>query len=325
MRLNNLQNNFWRTLALLPILGLTLLASPAKALEIKDAPVEIKDDFLLEPAKLEVTLNPGEKTTKTLSVVNRTDREQTFTVSVEDFTGSQDPNRVVVLLGNDRSPYSLRDLIKPEVNSFRLKPKQRAIMAVNINIPADAEPGGRFASVLVSSEPVNSSISPDENRARTISRLGALYFVRVAGHVKEDADLKDFRITGDKLFYEKGPFNFELLFENRSSVHLIPSGHVEIKNLLGKKVKDLEVPAFFSLPASTRAAQVSWDSVFAFGRYTATAIVDRAYKENPDVTDTKTISFWVLPWKIVLGLLIAIIAIAWIIRKFARSFEIKRK
>ncbi len=69
-------------------------------------------------------------------------------------------------------------------------------MSVNIAIPADAEPGGRFASVLVSSEPFNSTIPADESRARTISRLGALYFIRVAGPVKEDANLKDFRFNG---------------------------------------------------------------------------------------------------------------------------------
>lgn len=315
-----------RRLAVYSVLGVLLLApSTAHALEIVDAPVEIRDDFVIEPAKMEITLDPGEKTTKTLSVVNRTDREQTFTVEIEDFVGSNDPKEVVRLLGNDKSPYSLRDYIKPEASSFRLKPKQRASLKVNIAIPADAEPGGRFASVLVSSEPVNNAVAEDESRARTISRLGALYFVRVTGPVKEEASLKDFRLTNSKLFYEKGPFDFELLFENKSSVHLIPSGRIEIKNMLGKKVKQLDVIPFYSLPDSLRAAQITWDSSFAFGRYTATAYIDRGYKENLDVTDTKTIVFWVLPWKILVGLVVVIIALTFIIRKLTRSFEIKRK
>jgi hypothetical protein len=313
-------------IAALSVLGVLIVPQVASALEIKDAAVDIKGDFVLEPAKLEVTLNPGEKTTKTLSIVNRTDREQTFTITVEDFEGSRDPNQVVVLLGNDKGPYSLRDFIKPEVKSLRLKPKQRAVMKVDIAIPADAEPGGHFASVLVSSEPVNVDSDSSESQARTVSRLGALYFVRVAGHIKEDASLKDFRISGpNKYFYEKGPFDFELLFENNSSVHLTPSGHVEIKNMIGRKVKDIVVPPFFSLPDSLRSAKVTWDSSFAFGRYTATAIVDRGYHENPDVTDTKTLVFWVLPWKIVLGLIVAILLVAFVLRRIMRSFEIKRK
>lgn len=325
MKFSNLQPIFWRVAILVPVLGLFLAPIPAQALEIKDTNVEIRDDFVLEPAKQDIVLDPGEKTTKSLSIVNRTDREQTFTIQVEDFTGSRDLNQVVVLLGNDKGPYSLRDLIKPEVKSFRLKPRQRAIMDVNIAIPLDAEPGGKFASVLVSSEPVDDELAPGESRARTISRLGALYLVRVSGKVNEDASLKGFRLTDDKTFYEKGPFNFELLFENNSSVHLVPQGRIEVKNILGKKVADLEVVPFFSLPASLRAAQITWDSSFAFGRYTATATIDRGYKENADVTDTLKVSFWVLPWKIVVGFLVVIILVAWILRKLVRSFEIKRK
>ncbi len=315
-----------RTFALLPVIGMLVIPNAARAIEIKDAPVEIRNDFVLEPAKQEVILKPGEKTTKTLSVTNRTDRQQTFTVSIEDFQGSKDPGRVVVLLGNDKGPYSLKDYIKPEVSTFKLGSKQTATINVAINIPADAEPGGKFASVLVSSQPSNTSADTNDNEARTISRLGALYFVRVAGHVKEDADLKDFRLSGSsKPFYEKGPFTFEALFENNSSVHLIPQGHIEVKNMFGHKVKDLDIPPFFSLPASLRSATVTWDSGFALGRYTATAVIDRGYQENPDVTDTKTIAFWVLPWKILVGIILAIIIVFFILRKVTGSFEIKRK
>ena len=325
MKSSILQNKLRSIGLLLPLFSLILFPSTAHGIEIKDANVEIRDDFVLEPAKQDILLKPGEKTTKSLSIVNRTDREQTFTVEVEDFRGSKDTAEVVVLLGNDKGPYSLRDFIKPEVKSFRLKPRQRAIMDVNISIPLDAEPGGKFASVLVSSEPYDADIPDDESRAQTISRLGALYFVRVAGPVREDAELQHFRLAGDKTFFEKGPFTFELLFENNSSVHLIPNGKIEIKNLLGKKVTDLDVIPFFSLPDSVRAAEVTWNSSFAFGRYTATANVNRGYQENTDVTDTMTVTFWVLPWKIVAGLIIIIVILAWVIRKVARSFEIKRK
>jgi hypothetical protein len=309
---------------LLPALLFTSLNS-AHALSITDAAVEVRNDFVIEPAKTEVFLKPGEQTTRTLSVVNRTDREQTFTIEIEDFTGSKDPTKVVALLGSDRGPYSLKDYLQPETRSFKLKSKQRAVFSVVIDIPADAEPGGLYGSVLVSSSP--SSLDEDslDNTARTISRIGALYFVRVAGKVKEDAQLTDFRLVDNKSIYEKGPVNFELLFENNSSVHLTPGGKVEIKNMLGRKVTDLDVVPFFSLPDSLRSAQVSWDSGFAFGRYTATAEINRGYRESTDQTDTMSVAFWVLPWKILVALLVAIVVVVIILRKLLRGFEIKRK
>ncbi len=308
------------------IIPTILLAAPAKALEIKDTNVELRNDFVLEPAKMEVFVKPGEKTTKTLSVVNRSESDQNFTIQIEDFEGSKDVKQPVVLLGPERGPYSLKDFIKPEVKNFKLKSKQRAIINVNIDIPADAEPGGKYASVLVSTASVESDSNVEDNRAKTISRIGALYFVRIAGPVTENGQLTDFRLTGpEKSFYEKGPFNFELLFQNNGNIHLTPGGRVEIKNMLGRKVKDIDVPPFFSLPDSLRSAQAVWDSPYSFGRYTATAYINRGYRDSEDVIDTITISFWVLPWKISLIILIAILLVAFVIRKVTKNFEIRKK
>lgn len=302
-----------------------LIATPAAALEVKDAAVEVKNDFILEPAKEEIFLNPGEKTTRTLSVINRTDSEQTFYVEVEDFTGSKDPDKVVVLLGPDKGPYSLKDLIKPEVNSFKLQSKQRASLTVNISIPTDAEPGGRYASVLVSTV-AGGSVAQGESKAKTISRIGALYFVKIPGPVKEEGSLKDFRLSGPaKTFYEKGPFNFELLYENTGNIYLTPSGSIEIKNSLGKVVKNLEVVPFFSMPQSERGTEIKWDDALAFGRYTATITLDKGYREKASAIDTMTISFWVMPWKILLGLLVLIIVVAFVLRRVLSKFEIRKK
>lgn len=314
----------WFVLLTLPVLAFGFVPS-ASALTITDTSADIRDDFVVGPAKTELFMKRGDKVVKSLSVVNRTDREQTFTIEVEDFTGSKDLKQVVVLLGNDRGPYSLRDYIKPEQNSFRLKSKQRAVLDVTISIPNDAEPGGHYGSVLVSSAPSSQDDEVLDNKSRTISRIGALYFVRVEGKIKEDGRVSDFRMEGNKSIYERGPFIFELLFENNSSVHLTPNGTIEVKNMLGRKVKDLEVAPFFSLPDSLRAAVVSWETDFAFGRYTATANINRGYKESPDQVDVMTISFWVLPWKLVVGFLLVVIIVAFILRRLVRSFEIKRK
>lgn len=301
------------------------VAPLAQALEIKDAPVEVRNDFVVEPAKVEIFAKPGDKITKNLSVVNRTDKEQTFNVDVEDFTGSRDPNQFVVLLGQEKGPFSLKDYIKPEAKTFKLKSKQRATLLVTINIPLDAEPGGHFASVLVSTGSGDVATGEDA-KAKTISRIGALYFVRVEGVAKEDGKLTDFRLAGPaQAFYSKGPFDFEVLYENNGSTHLTPSGKIEIKNMLGRTVQELPVQPFFSLPDSVRSAQAKWESPLAFGRYTATLSLDRGYKTSQSPTDTLTIAFWVLPWKLVLGFVAIVLVTIFIIQLFVRKFEIRKK
>jgi hypothetical protein len=314
------------TVSILSFLLFSASGIDVRAIEFKDAAVEIRNDFVLEPAKNEIFLKPGEKTTKTISVVNRTDTELVFNIEIEDFVGSKDPKQAVVLLGDKRGPYSLKDFITPEVNTFRLKSKQRAILKVNIAIPADAEPRGMYGSLLVSSTLAGTELEENESKTKTVSRIGALYFVRVAGDSKEDGFLKDFRLAGEKKWaYQKGPYNFEVLFENNGNVHLTPSGKIEIRNIIGRKVGEIEVPTFFSLPESLRASQVVWDNNWAFGRYTAKAMIDRNYQLSPSTTDEMTLAFWILPWKMAVAVLAAIIIVYFIIRRVLGSFEIKRR
>lgn len=321
---------FLRAVVIAGVLAI-VLPIPSKltfAYEVKDTSAEIRNDFVLEPAKIELSLEPGSTVTKTVSVVNRTDREMKFNLQVEDFTGTKDPNQVVVLLGQQRGPYSLKDFIKPEAKTFTLKPKQRVIMPVVISLPEDAEPGGLYGSLLVSNDPTleDSDAEGAQGRTKTISRLGALFFVRIEGNAHEEGRLEDFRLTGsNKMFYEKGPFNFELLFSNNGNVHLVPHGNIQVTNLLGRKVSEIGIEPFFVLPDSLRSTEIKWDPGFLLGRYKLTSNITRGYKNSSDQTDAMSLVIWVIPWKVLVGALIALILLVGILKFLGSRFEIKRK
>ena len=76
------------------------------------------------------------------------------------------------------------------------------------------------------------------------------------------------------------------------------------------------------LPKSLRAREISWNRELLIGKYTATAHINRGYD---DVIDTKTITFWVFPWKVVVPVFIGLFVIFFLIRFFAKNFEFKRK
>jgi hypothetical protein len=297
------------------------------AYEIQDLTgVEEKKDFVLGPGKTELWLSPGEKTTDQLLITNRLGREMSFKVEIEDFKGSRDPEETTVLLGEEKGPYSLKDLLHPEVTEFTLKHGQRMVLPVEISIPEDAEPGGLYGSILIatSSSPQGSETEEEtvKGQMQLISRLGCLYFIRVKGEVIEDGFLKELRTGTAKKFYEKGPISFELLFENNGNVHLMPYGGIEIFNILGKKVDEVEIEPYFALPDSLRLREVNWQKEFLFGRYTALASVNRGYQ---DIVDQKSITFWVIPWKIVLAGLIGLFLVIWFFRWLFSKFEIKLK
>jgi hypothetical protein len=291
------------------------------AAEITQTSVEDKNDFILEPAKIDVLLNPGEKATRYLYVTSRVNKPTHFRIELEDFIGTDNPERPVELLGDEKSPYSLKDYLHPEISDFTLDFGQKIKIPVDIDLPDNAAPGGFYASVLISNAPDKEG-GLDQTGAKSVSRVGALLFVRIAGEVKEEGNLEDFFIKEHKLFYQTANFTFDILFKNTGNVHLVPYGTIEIKNIWGKSIDAIPVDAYFSLPQASRYREVQYGKGGLLGFYRATLNLHRGYG---DTIDTQTISFWVIPWKIIIivfGVIFILLMGYYYIRK---NFEFKKK
>jgi len=295
------------------------------AYQVEDLNISPGDnDFVLGPGKVELWVEPGEKIIKEFTITNRLGKTMDFKIGIEDMKGSRDPEETVVLLGEEKGPYSLKDYIKPELTEFTLNHGQRMILPVEISIPPDAEPGGLYGSMLVSTSPPQVEGGIEGGKAKgqisLISRLGTLFFIRVKGEAREEGSLKDF--TVEKSLYEKGSIPLNILYENNGDVHLNPYGVIEIRNILGRKIDEIEVDPYFTMPDSVRLREVKWDRELLFGKYTASLSLNRGYQ---DKIDQKSISFWVVPWKIILsglsGIIVMVSLLVWIVSRF----EIRRK
>lgn len=311
-----------------------LLLFGARAHEAKAASIEglvntpVMGDYVVGPGKSEVALNPGEHAVRTLTVTNRYGKDMKFHIEVEDFRGSRDTSEVIVLLGNERGPYSLRDFIKPEVSAFKLKHGDRITIPVVIDVPADASPGGLYGAVIITTEPEAPSESVTagvtKSNLTVISRLASLFFVRVSGTAKEAGALKDF--STDKKIYQTGKIDFSWLYENSGNVYLNPYGLIKITNLIGTTVDEAGIQPYFVMPDALRQKNLSWQHGFMFGRYQAKIMLNRGYN---DVIDEKTVTFWILPWKVLAGIAVAIMAVVLLVagikRWFRKNFEIVRK
>jgi len=284
------------TLTFCLFVGLFFPVFILSAYEIREIDTEIKDDFILEPAKLEISLNPGDSTTKTINILNRTDKQLEFKVEVEDFTGSQDPNQTVILKGEERGSYSLKDYLTPEINIFSLKPKQKMILPITVSIPFGTPPGGLYGSVLISSQ---ATLGNEGTGAVIISRLGALFFVNVVGEVTKNGELISFSKVESK-----DEIGFELLWANTGNVYLNPHGHIRIFNLFGVQVDEIEIPAYFTMPDSVRYREVDWGGDNLFGRYKAEISLNRGYD---NLVDELALTFWVLSTKLLFTILGGII------------------
>lgn len=281
-------------------------------------------DFVVGPGRAEIEVKPGQTITYEISVSNRISDDRTFNLVVEDMVGSPDGESAVTLLGDAVGPHTVRDFIKLPKNSFNLKLGERARIPVTISIPPDAEPGGYYGSVLVSTIRSTSEAGNGGTSAQSpvIARIGTLFFITVPGEVKKDGRFTDFLLVNNQTWFEKGPIKMNLVFENNGSVHLNPYGEIRVKNFFGEEVGMTELEPWFVLPESVRSRPVDFDRELLLGRYVATAYVNRGYD---DVVDEKTVVFWVMPWKIVAGTFLIIFAVIFAITAFFRRFELKRK
>jgi hypothetical protein len=278
-------------------------------------------DFVVGPGRAELLVSPGETVVQEITVTNRISAGRTFKLEVEDITGTADGSAAVQLSGEARGPYSIRDYISFPTNTFTLDLGERARIPVTIKIPADAEPGGFYGSVLVSTDRTNDS-SAGVPRSPIIARVGSLFFVTVRGDIEMTGQTKSIQTLDGKWWYEEGPINLGITYENTGSVHVNPYGEISITNMFGEEVGFVELDPWFVLPKSLRTREVTWDREFLFGRYKVTARINRGYE---DQIDEMTTVFWVLPWKIVGGIFIIIFLVVFSIRAFFRTFEFKRK
>lgn len=324
MTAHNNTHTFWMLVCVvMAIVGFVVHTGVTHAFTVENLDVAITNDFVLRPSKSELSLNPGETTTRDITVTNRTNRTITFSIVVEDFVGSHNEEDTVILLGNEESPYSLKDYIVPEVTSFTLLSGQRITLPITVSVPEGTAGTGLYGAVIISNDASPNDDTNTESKTRLVSRLGSLFFVKVGGTADENGSFEDFRVSGPKkLLHENGEFTFEILFKNNGNIHLVPHGVILIKNMFGMIIATLPIDPYFALPDATRFRSISWDGGSLFGRYSITALLSRGYG---DIVDERTFSVWVFPWKLTLIGLLLIAILGTLIRLIQGKFEIRRK
>lgn len=317
------------SISLLFFLGIVVVPQTVSALTREQLQVEILNDFVIEPTKNEVLITPGKSAVRNISVVNRTERTITFTVDIEDIVGSDNPNDQVKLLGDERGPYSLKDFLLPETREFTVKSGERVSLPITVSLPMDAEPRGYYGAVIISAKDQETEGSANGGATgvtKLVTRLGSLFLVRVEGEVEESSVLEVFKPLGSAArVFSAHPEGFELAVRNEGNVHLVHFGEVTIRNMFGREVTRLPINAFFSLPDMLRYREVLWPSLFSIGYYTATIDLYKGFGEVEQSMHTSKISFWVLPWQIVLPIILIAALIVWLVRHVKKNFRLTRR
>ena len=281
------------------------------------------------PPLFQLSIGPGEFWASSIKVVNNNAYDVAYYAEAVDFAaegedGKSKINPFFESSEEENNTFSLASWI--DVSSeptFIPKGTSREI-PFSVRIPADAEPGGHYAAILVGTQPGGTSNSTGP-AVRVSSFVSSLLFVRVKGDVVEKGRIREF--TTAKSLYQKPEADFLLRFENTGNVHLHPQGDITIYNMWGKERGAVQINEDSNfgnvLPQSTRKFEFTWmneSDPFDIGRYSA--VVTLAYGEEAKQNTTATAYFWVVPVvpvALALGVCVLFFAsIFWFIRLYVR-------
>jgi len=318
----------WLGIAIVFLGGVGVDEVSAYRMEKMDKPPE-RRNFDVGPTSFGIELSPGESAKRTIQVTDwiKEYREDEFQVEIEDFVGSSNLDETIALQGSESGRFGAKEWVKPEISDFKLNFGDRIFLDIEIKVPESADAGDHYAAVLVSNIPKKSdeegSVDSKKSNVLIKSRVGVLLFVRVKGPVNEEGQLVSFE--KDKKWYEKSPVKLQTIFENKGTVRLQPHGKIEIRNMLGKVSDSIDIEPYNVLRESSRKMSYQWDgSGFLIGRYVAKIKIDRGYG---DLADEKEVSFWIIPWKIILVIILVLILVRKIFKYLGKKvdFQVKLK
>ena len=258
----------------------------------------------LTPTSREVSLTAGQKTATTITLKNETDKAVSLTTEVVNFTAKGETGEPS--FDFNATPTDIATWIEVDKGPITLQPAETMEVEVVFNTPSDATAGGHYGAVFF-----NEYIAGQATGQVNIeSKLGTLFLATVKGDYQESGAIASFATADGKNGYGKGPIGFAVRFQNTGAIHLKPTGSIVIKNMFGKVVKTIPVntDGGATLPHSIREYTIAdWNDIGSgYGQYKATLTLT-----SGTVTDTATISFWIMSttWLMVVIAVIIVLAL----------------
>ncbi len=285
----------------------------------------------VSPARAELTGDPGETIQGSFTLVNPLDTDQTYYTSVENFEAQGETGTPNFTASKDGLPSWVKI-----VEKVTLKRGERVTVPYNVVIPTDADSGGHFGAIFMSTVPP----SAGEGEVSVGAKVGMLLFLKVTGAVKEEGGLSAFTIKSGKKVLTSLPVDFIYKFKNDGNDRVKPEGELVVKNMLGMETSRVDVNKDKGdnvLPASTRRFEVRYGTVdapalsapffdqvkfqkdnFALGMYTA----NLGLKFGATGVASSSITFYIFPWQlltVVVGsILIAILLLIALVKHYNR-------
>jgi hypothetical protein len=276
----------------------------------------------ISPTLVELNATKGKTYNINLGVTNVTGTDLSYKTSISDFGASGETGSPHIFIDSKLTEISSIRTWVDIVPDFALNAHQSRTVPAQITIPANAEPGGHYGVIQFS----GTAPKLDKTGVGLSASAGVLILIRVDGLITEKADLASFYTSASQngketSFFENGPAYFVVRIQNEGNIHVKPTGNIEVTDMFGGVVAKIPINKDQSnvLPNSIRRftdAKVNKD--WMFGPYKANLTL--GYGTNGQAI-TGTISFWVIPWRIILAVVLVLVTVIYILRRIIKVYN----
>lgn len=278
----------------------------------------------VSPTSEKITLNPGDEYPGEIVFWNLSSTATTYKISVSGFTQVENmPGTAVILTKEEdsKSLYSASSWITLEKDEVELVPNKNIKIKYTIKVPLDATEGEYNTEIYLLSKEEDTDSGGTYTSA--ILGSGVPILIKIGDEYIESAELLSF--VSDKKIYEYPDVIFSTKIKNLGNTHISPIGEISITNIFGQEVDRISFNESSQslLRDSSGIYQDEWynkaflseDNKIMFGPMTASLV--STYRTispgfAPLVAET---TFWIIPWKIILGVLVAIVLLILILKK----------
>lgn len=287
----------------------------------RDTATEIQ----VSPTRFDYDLNAGEKVSGVINVKNYASQEYEIEIQLEDFYVSEDSSRANFFVPDQSHPliaYDMINWVKPENINFTVAGGEAKNLNFEIEVPEDTPTGGYYGAIFVQYKQKNAAPKVTGSGVIIKTRVGVLLVLAVKGResIVRSGEIKNFSAS-QKIFWDS-PAELSADVFNSGNLHYKLVGNIDIYKF-GKKTGSIEIEPKVVYPQKSRKYEEKWPfSYWAYGFYRAKA---NFVSEDGAISLFKDTTFWVIPWKTTIAIIIIIAMIFFAWKLFRSKFEIKRK
>jgi len=223
----------------------------------------------IDPARVEVTMKPGEDTTGSIIVLNY-DEEKPVRVKayIQDLVYLPDGSNDFLKLGS--TPWSLNDWIRIGPTEFDIPPGKQETVRYMISMPKGAT-GGRYGMIFFETVPAPSEIK--RVGASINFRLGSVVLVTAEGTAAVNAKLKGLSVKPPE---KGGPVEISWTVYNDSNILVRPIGSVKIIDAGKKEVATIDANKLKEgvFPKTARTFSSQYKETLPKGLYHVQIVLD---------------------------------------------------